>query len=128
MHGPKLSPHECGEYRKRLLELNSRLTGVVKGLDSQVRLPAVEEGAAHDEQADPGDAAAQESQREVVRATLASEGRILTEVHAAIARLDGQSFGLCERCGKVTGKAPLNALPYARCCANCCRTELAQHV
>jgi DnaK suppressor protein len=40
-------------------------------------------------------------------------------VDAAIARLDGGSFGTCVRCGKPVAPARLEALPWAAHCIEC---------
>ena len=40
-------------------------------------------------------------------------------VDAAIARLDGGSFGTCVRCGKPIAPARLEALPWAAHCIEC---------
>jgi DnaK suppressor protein len=43
----------------------------------------------------------------------------LTEIDAALERVDAGSYGLCERCGTVIGDARLDALPAARTCIRC---------
>jgi DnaK suppressor protein len=40
----------------------------------------------------------------------------IDEVHAALARLDGGTYGTCERCGKPISKDRLDAIPWARLC------------
>jgi DnaK suppressor protein len=123
MHKTGLSPHERGMYHTRLAELNNRPAEEVNHLASKARHTAVEECNTYEAQADAGDVPAQLAQEEVVRTTLTSEGLILLEVLAAIARLEGHSSGLCERCGKSIGKVRLQALPYARRCATCSRPD-----
>lgn len=44
---------------------------------------------------------------------------LLTEVEAALTRLDKGIFGVCERCGNEIDYARLRALPYARLCILC---------
>jgi RNA polymerase-binding transcription factor DksA len=39
----------------------------------------------------------------------------------ALARLDQNRNGVCERCGKRIAKERLRALPYARFCVPCAR-------
>jgi DnaK suppressor protein len=43
----------------------------------------------------------------------------LAEVEAAIQRLEGGTYGLCERCGQPIAKARLEARPAARTCIRC---------
>ena len=42
-------------------------------------------------------------------------------VDAALARLDGGTFGACRRCGKPIAQARLEALPWAAHCIDCQR-------
>lgn len=44
---------------------------------------------------------------------------LLSEVDAALGRLDKGIFGACERCGNQIDYARLRALPYARLCISC---------
>ena len=43
----------------------------------------------------------------------------LSEIEAAIERLDAGTYGMCERCGQPISKARLEALPAARTCIDC---------
>jgi RNA polymerase-binding transcription factor len=45
----------------------------------------------------------------------------LALVEAALARLDGGTFGTCTRCGKPIAPARLEALPWAEHCIDCAR-------
>lgn len=56
---------------------------------------------------------------ELARRGLASEGHLLAEVRAALARLDAGTFGLCVWCGRSVGLVRLAAAPYARDCIHC---------
>lgn len=47
----------------------------------------------------------------------------LSEVDAALARLDAGTYGVCERCGAPIGEARLDALPAARTCIGCAARE-----
>jgi DnaK suppressor protein len=44
-------------------------------------------------------------------------------VDAALARLDGGTFGTCTRCGKAIAPERLDALPWAALCIDCQRTS-----
>ena len=41
---------------------------------------------------------------------------LLGKIGKALVRLDGGTYGICERCGKPIEKARLKALPYANLC------------
>ncbi len=43
----------------------------------------------------------------------------LSEVDAALLRVEDGTYGLCERCGSAIGSARLEALPAARLCITC---------
>jgi DnaK suppressor protein len=43
----------------------------------------------------------------------------LTEIDAALERVGGGTYGVCERCGAPIGDARLEALPAARRCIGC---------
>jgi DnaK suppressor protein len=43
----------------------------------------------------------------------------LTEIDAALERLTGGRFGICERCGQLIPQARLEARPTARRCVGC---------
>jgi DnaK suppressor protein len=58
-----------------------------------------------------------EQQRDLALRDRASQQREL--VDAALARLDGGTFGVCLRCGKPIAPARLEALPWAAHCIEC---------
>ena len=41
---------------------------------------------------------------------------LLTEIEAALARIDDGTYGLCTRCGRPIGEERLEAVPYATLC------------
>ena len=41
---------------------------------------------------------------------------LLTKIDKALGRMEGGTYGICERCGKPIEKARLKALPYANLC------------
>ncbi len=48
-----------------------------------------------------------------------SEGKLLTKINKALAKLEKKSFGICERCHKKISPKRLQTLPYARFCIAC---------
>ncbi len=50
---------------------------------------------------------------------------VLTQVEAALARIDEGVYGVCEQCGDHIDPARLKALPYARLCMDC--QQRAEH-
>lgn len=49
---------------------------------------------------------------------------LVEKVEHAIGRIDGGSYGICERCGKPIQKARLKALPYASLCIDDAQAEV----
>lgn len=43
----------------------------------------------------------------------------LTEIDAALARVDAGTYGVCERCGQPIAEGRLEARPVARTCIRC---------
>jgi RNA polymerase-binding transcription factor DksA len=58
-------------------------------------------------------------ERAQVAALVLQVRRHLAEVEAAIQRLEGGAYGICERCGQPIAKARLEARPAARICIGC---------
>lgn len=48
-----------------------------------------------------------------------NEQKILNRINAALERIDGNTFGLCEVCEKKIVKARLKVVPYAELCMPC---------
>lgn len=109
--GSRLSAAEIDLYRARLRAAEARLGGAVTALEDEARHPT----------ASPLDTAAEAT----ALALLRSEGESLTEVAAALDRIDRGTFGRCEGCGKAVSKARLDALPHARFCIACARAGAA---
>ncbi len=58
-------------------------------------------------------------QRDLAVRLLGTSTRIQREVRAAVDRLAGGDFGICEQCGRDIPAKRLNALPWARRCMSC---------
>jgi DnaK suppressor protein len=58
-------------------------------------------------------------ERSQIGALVRQVRRHVTEVDAALARVDAGTYGVCERCGTAIGEARLDALPAARTCIAC---------
>jgi RNA polymerase-binding transcription factor DksA len=109
-------------FRRRLLELTRRVSGEVAQLEDEVMRPTGSEGTAADAPTHEPVPSGSEADGEVARTVLSTEEQILSEVHAAIHRLDKGTFGKCEQCGRPITRERLNAIPYARQCISCART------
>jgi DnaK suppressor protein len=75
------------------------------------------QGLAFDENfADSGQVAAEQGENRVLAGRL---GDSLADVERALAKLDGDGYGTCERCGAAIAEARLEAMPATRYCITC---------
>lgn len=109
----QLDADRSGEFRALLREARQQLLGTVVVTDEELASLAVHE---------PG-ALVEDSARGAMADLLARlEGRErheLDEIHAAQARLETGSFGVCEDCGSAIPLPRLRAVPWARHCLAC---------
>lgn len=68
---------------------------------------------------DPGDAAAAEGGAIPLDSLNESEQAQVTEIDAALTRLDEGAYGRCESCEEPIGMRRLEAVPWARRCFTC---------
>lgn len=71
-----------------------------------------------DDEHDPEGATIAFERSQVAALVLQVQGH-LAEVEAALQRLEGGTYGICERCGQPIAKARLEARPAARTCIGC---------
>lgn len=72
---------------------------------------------------DQADAGAKTFQREHELALTQNSRTLLELSQRALARMESGTFGVCESCGKPTGKARLRAFPRATLCVECKQRE-----
>jgi DnaK suppressor protein len=112
-------------YRKRLLSVMNRVKGERAQLANEALQPCGGEasGGFSDVPVHPADLSAREFDDEQQLGMLENEEHILEEASAALARIDRGTFGICETCHKRISRERLDALPYARMCASCARSD-----
>jgi len=94
-----------------------RLAGLERELASALEIAA--EGTADDEHDPEGSTTAFE--RAQTAAVLEQVRGRLTQLDAALARVDEPGFGICERCGAVIAPGRLAARPWTTTCVGCAR-------
>jgi DnaK suppressor protein len=114
-------------YRLKLETLADRLSGTASRLEAEVTRPTGPEGTTADAPAHEPVPASTEGEEEVAHTALLTEEQLLAEARAALVRLEGGTFGQCERCRRAIGKTRLDAVPYARHCIRCARTTIPEH-
>jgi RNA polymerase-binding transcription factor len=101
------------EFKRRLLDAQKTLFRTIEATDEEIESLTA-----------PGSADPREQATSVSAATLLSrlegqEKHELDEIIDALARQEGGTYGLCERCGRSIPLARLRALPAARYCVGC---------
>ena len=102
-------------FKKQLIEKQRQL------VDEVGRSANYGKDAEDDAIKDLGDQANTAYTREFFFELGTGDRRLLRDVVSALARIDGGSFGNCERCGEVIAEKRLEALPFARHCIGCQR-------
>jgi RNA polymerase-binding transcription factor len=100
------------EERTRTLARLASLTGDYTGI-----VEASQDSNADDEHDPEGSTIAFE--RSQVAALVRQAREHLTEVDAALDRVEAGTYGVCERCGAAIAPARLEARPVARTCVAC---------
>lgn len=123
-----LKPDELGEFRQILRILQARLRGDVEQLQEEA-LAGSQSGndpRSSNHMAEMGsDAWDLDFSLHLVE----NDQEVMKEISAALKRIDGGTFGLCEGCLEKgisdakarIPKARLHAIPYARTCVGCAR-------
>ena len=103
--------------RARLLSEQTRLESVRQAAD-RLRAGAQEASERELSSADqhPAELATETIERELDHSVVQHALAELTEIEAALQRLDAGKYGLCEGCGQPISEARLEALPAARYC------------
>jgi RNA polymerase-binding protein DksA len=116
---------ELKQVREQLLAQLRELQHARAELEAEVEQPTgpVAEELRHEVSIDPADFATRQAEDEVALRVLAVEGHLQTEIVEALARLDQNRYGVCERCQKRITKERLRILPYARFCMPCAKRE-----
>lgn len=99
------------DFSKLLQSKRQELIGQLREWRQGVRAEAVTE--------DEGGQASWAQMEHMAFANLEQGQRTLSEVEAAIKRMDRGTYGVCEDCDEPIPEARLRALPWARFCIKC---------
>ncbi|MFN3280335.1 MAG: TraR/DksA family transcriptional regulator [Tabrizicola sp.] len=92
--------------QQRLVELGARLDAIEDELDSH-------------HNPDWEDLATEREGDEVLEATGQAGLAEISQIRAALARIENGTYGLCARCGEPIAEARLDALPWTPLCRSC---------
>jgi RNA polymerase-binding protein DksA len=70
-----------------------------------------------------GDIATATFDREMASTLEENSTHVLTEIDAALGRIEEGTYGVCKRCGNSIGEERLEALPWATLCIDCKRKQ-----
>ena len=110
---------------EELLTLKAILDEQMNALLSKSRAAVAELTSVNSTEADPLDAAVQESNREFTLRLADRERRLLAKIRYACSRIKAQEYGSCESCGEPITYGRLLARPVATLCIDC-KTEAEQ--
>ena len=119
-----VKPDELEQFRRMLRMIQARVRGDVKQMEEEALAGLNGDHVSTTHSAEHGsDAWIQDFSLSMVE----KDGEALNEISAALQRIDGGTFGICEMCseaGKPASRAKipkgrLKALPYARNCVEC---------
>jgi DnaK suppressor protein len=108
------------QLRKRLEERKAEIEGDVNYMAAEIRALGVdqdmENGSLGNHMADDGTNVFEAERLVTISDDLQD---ILTQVNAALERMDDGTYGMCANCGKKIAAARLDAFPYVAFCIEC---------
>ncbi len=112
-----LTAAEIEKYRQLLLEKRAQILGNVNTMENETfKKERSELSSMPFHMADMG---SDNFEQEFALGLMDSERKILTEIDAALGRIEEGTFGICEGNGEPIPKVRLNAIPWARYCVVC---------
>ncbi len=104
-----LKKADIEKFRKRLLELRSHYTQIVKNVNEEVKTPEESKGYSQ-HQADEG---TDDFYRNVNLQVSDEEYKILRQIDRALEKIDESTYGICDISNEEIPMARLEAIPYA---------------
>jgi DnaK suppressor protein len=111
-----LTPQDIEHFRQLLLEKRAELLGDVNSIESEA-LKKSRLDAAGDLSSMPihmADLGTDNFEQEFSLGLMASERKLLSEINAALKRIEDGTFGICEGTGELISRSRLEANPWAR--------------
>jgi RNA polymerase-binding protein DksA len=112
-----VSAVDVDQFRTRLLVERQRVVDAIDNIHSE------NPGSLADETEEPlfqdnhlGDVATATFDREMASTLEDNSTHVLSEIDAALARIEAGTFGTCQACGGPVGEDRLEALPWATLC------------
>ena len=121
-----MSAVDTDHFRELLLEKRSAVVEALDYLHKESPGSLKDEtgelvsGSADQHMADTG---TETVDREIDYTLEETDGRLLTAIDAALARIDAGTYGICVNCGAQIAPERLEAMPWATLCIDCKRKE-----
>lgn len=112
-----MNAKEKERYKKLLLERKEEIIEQLSEFYNESK--NVETGDAQD----VGDKAESSYTKEFLLSLSDTERKQLFLIDEALKRVDGENYGLCQRCEKEISKKRMSAIPWARHCIECQQKE-----
>jgi DnaK suppressor protein len=113
----RLTPDELADFAERLRTERDDLTDQLTTIDDQSFATSQSDLSGDvgvdDESADAGTATFEREKELSIEQNVRD---LIAKIERALKRIDNDTFGICEICGKPIEKARLKALPYADLC------------
>ncbi len=106
--------------RKKLIEKKEDIKKIVQGNSKE------EEDFFSTEVGDIADAASDSVERELLFELNDNERRILGNIEDALQKIENETYGICEKCGKEIEIERLKAMPFAMVCMKC-KSQMEPH-
>ena len=122
--GAAVKTSTLDRFKAKLITMRRRLAGDVDQIKTNALKPR--DAASGDVSIMPihmADIASDNYDKEFALGLIQSEQKEVRDIDEAIERIENGTFGQCELCGGRVGYGRLTALPYARLCIDCKRTE-----
>lgn len=121
----KMLKKEAKQYRQVLLKLKERISEDIKHIAEDTLKKSQKEasGDISGYTLHMADLATDAYDREFSLGLASNDRNVLLQINDALKRIDEGIFGACEKCKKPIAKIRLKALPFARLCLKCQRTQ-----
>ncbi|HVS39868.1 MAG TPA: TraR/DksA C4-type zinc finger protein [Gemmataceae bacterium] len=118
-----MTTSERERFRRQLQDLGARLKGDVSGLSQEAlrRSGAEASGNLSNTPFHTADLGTDNFEQAMSVSLLENQDQILTDIAAAMRRMESGTYGTCELCGRDIPKERLRAAPYTPYCIDCAR-------
>lgn len=112
-----MKPERLEKYRQTLLDWRDRLTEQIDHLEQSIAEETNTPGMVSNLPTHNADQDSEGLTRDVALGQ--NETEMLSDIVAALERIDDGTFGECTHCGQTIAKARLDAIPYTSHCREC---------